>query len=187
MALIVENGTGLVNADSMASVAELDAYLSAHGLAAVADVTTKEVALRLASEYADTVRRYKGTTLSPSQAFMFPREGLTDWSGHVITGVPVRLKNGVLFLASQVLAGEALYENITAPEVASESVGAISVSYVAGSNRHKAFTTFDRLVAQYVRPDNQAIAVPGWSPPEGDNAFSIGMHDFATAPLDEVE
>lgn len=187
MTLIVEDGTGLADAESFASVSELDSYLAKRGLAAVADTGTKEVALRAASEYADTIRRYKGTTVSADQALMFPRDNLTDWSGHAVTGVPRRFKDGVLYLASQVLAGEALYENITAPEVSSESVGPISVSYVPGSNRHRQFTTFDRLIAQYVRTEGRPIAAPGWTPPTGPAAFSTGMHDDSALVVDEVE
>lgn len=189
MALIVEDGTGKDDAESVASVAELDAYLAARGLAAVADTATKEVALRLATEYADTAKRYKGTTEFAAQALMFPRLNLTDWSGHPVTGVPRRFKDAVLFLASQVLAGEPLYENLNGPQVVSESVGPISVSYESGQGpdaRHRVFTAFDRLVAQYVRTPGTLKAAPGWTPPEGPAAFSTGMHDDSAVVVDEV-
>jgi len=187
--LIVEDGTGKADAESVASVAELDTYLAARGLPAVAATETKEVALRFASEYADTAKRYKGTTQYAAQALMFPRADLTDWSGHAVTGVPLRYKQAVLFLASQVLAGEPLYENLSGPQVVSESVGPISVSYESGQGpdaRHRVFTAFDRLVAQYVRDPSMLRASPGWTAPEGAKTFSTGMHDLDAVASDEV-
>jgi hypothetical protein len=182
MALIIENGTGLADADSYEDVEALDEYVIKRGLV-VPDALTdedKEAALRDATEYADTYRRYKGIAKGPDQALMFPRTDLTDWSGYVITGVPSRLKQAVLYLAVLRLQGETLYEPL-GREIASESVGPLSTSYVAGSNRHREFTTADRLLAQYVRDANRLQIAPGWTAPDRGHSFDRGMHDLSSA------
>lgn len=185
MALIIEDGTGKDNADAFVAIDELDKYLDDRQITLSEAPTqeTKEAAIRDATEYADTYSRYKGTTVSPDQALMFPRTGLQDWSGHVIEGVPKRLKQAVLYLATLRLQGEVLYEAL-GREVASESVGPISTSYVAGSNRHRTFTTADRLLAQYVRDPNRPLAGPGWVPPARGDTFDKGMNDMSPAPDD---
>ncbi|AZF88138.1 head-tail connector protein [Microcystis phage Me-ZS1] len=77
MPIIVENGLGLVDAESYASVAEADTYHSNFGNTAWASLTTeaKENALRRATQYIDTAYRFWGEKLSTEQALEFPRRG----------------------------------------------------------------------------------------------------------------
>jgi hypothetical protein len=53
---------------------------------------------------------------------------------------------------------------------------------VAGSNRHRQFTTADRLLEQYFRDMTRAQGGPGWSAPKGGTSFTKGMHDVAISP-----
>lgn len=176
--LIVEDGTGLPDADSAVSLAEFNIYCEKRGYADLLDKDDdeKEAAARTATEYADTYRRFKGRTISGDQALQFPREGLTDWSGHPVEGLPRKFKEAVCFLMVQVLNGEALYE-VLDREIASESVGPISTSYVAGASRHREFTAVDRLLCQWVRDDNSPRPAPGFTPPEAPATFGLGMMD----------
>jgi hypothetical protein len=77
MAIVVEDGTGLPNSVSYASVAEADAYFAAKGVTAWAPLTTpvKEAALVNATQYID-FRWYAslpGTRPDEVQALEFPR------------------------------------------------------------------------------------------------------------------
>lgn len=176
--LIVEDGTGLPDAESAVSLAEFDAYCEKRGYADLIDKEEgeKEAAARNATEYADTYRRFKGRTISGDQALQFPREGLSDWSGHPVLGLPRKFKEAVCFLMVQVLNDEPLYE-VLDREISSESVGPISTSYVAGANRHREFTAVDRLLCQWVRDDASPRPAPGFTPPEAPPTFTLGMQD----------
>lgn len=80
MVLIVEDGTGIPNADSLVSLAAHRAYLVAKGVddTAFAD-DALEQALRRASTYISTAFIYKGTPVNGrDQCFVFPMSGLVD-------------------------------------------------------------------------------------------------------------
>jgi hypothetical protein len=75
MTLVVEDGSGLSNAESYASVAEADARHSALGNTSWGDIVDKEVALRLATDYMlSTYRlRWRGFRTTSTQALDWPR------------------------------------------------------------------------------------------------------------------
>jgi hypothetical protein len=77
MAIVVEDGTGLPNSVSYASVAEADAYFLAKGNLVWAALTNaaKEVALVNATDYIDTrwFHALPGTRPNETQALEFPR------------------------------------------------------------------------------------------------------------------
>ncbi|QYW02042.1 head-tail adaptor Ad1 [Stenotrophomonas phage Siara] len=87
MSLIVEDGTGLVEADSYVSVEYADDYFAARGIVNWGALTTadKEFALINATDYIDQrFSCFKGELLNPQQGLMFPR---TLWEG-----IPANLK-----------------------------------------------------------------------------------------------
>ncbi len=78
MALIVEDGTGVTGAESLASVAFADAYHAARGnagWASVASTEVKEQLLRKATDYAIAVYygNWNGVEVATGQALPFPR------------------------------------------------------------------------------------------------------------------
>lgn len=77
MALTPEDGTGLVDADSYASVAYADAYHAARGNTAWAALTTsaKEIALRNGTAYIDANYSFLGQKNTQAQALQWPRYG----------------------------------------------------------------------------------------------------------------
>ena len=97
MSLIVEDGTGIVDAESYCTVAFADTYHVARGNETTwrdQDKPVKEIALRKATEYIDLRfgSRFKGSVEFPDtpQALLFPRidiEGYTD--------VPICLQRAV--------------------------------------------------------------------------------------------
>lgn len=68
--LVVENGTGLLDSNSYVSVLSADTYFSDRGLTFT---DNKEGSLIQATDYLDTVYKFKGTKLVPDQSLQFPR------------------------------------------------------------------------------------------------------------------
>lgn len=80
MALVVEDGTGVVNADSYASLATVDAFQAARGGTAwaAASAPNREIAIRRATDYLD-LYHISGEQLSSTQSLSWPFESpLTD-------------------------------------------------------------------------------------------------------------
>lgn len=78
MALIVEDGTGLADAESHASVADIEAYLEARGITAFSAIATeeeKEQHARKATDYLEQMygSSFKGSRAVEGQALSFPR------------------------------------------------------------------------------------------------------------------
>ena len=75
MALVVEDGTGLANADSYQSLVDARANANALGLNLPAGEVDAEVALRNGARYADRYeRRFSGSRLVDTQALAYPRK-----------------------------------------------------------------------------------------------------------------
>ena len=184
MTLIVEDGTGLANADSYVSLVTYDAYLTARGLTGGTE-GENEIDLRLATEFVDTFRRYKGTRTASAQNRQFPRTGLTDWDGHTVTGIPNRVMDATCYLASQARANGALYEDLDrGGRIRSESVGPISTTYMDDAPAGKVYTVVEKLLAPYVRDTKDTRPTPFFSPANTTDEntaraayFTVGMHD----------
>lgn len=120
--LIVEDGTGLSNAESYVSVADADAYHSAMGNSswATGDTAAKEAALRRGTQYLDAHYSFAGEPLTETQALEWPRVGY---------GWPVvALKAATCELALRARSG-ALYADEAPAPVTRETVGPITVEY----------------------------------------------------------
>ena len=121
MAFIVEDGTGLANATSYASVAEFDAYWTDRGDDDIVLCSTpeKEVALILGTDWVDLLHRWVGRkkvadSQSPEQALEWPREGAFD--PHTIRAidpdsVPVQVKNATIEAAAAAISND-IFPNV---------------------------------------------------------------------------
>lgn len=105
MALIVEDGTGVKNANSYVTSSEADDYFSLRNNATWKALTTqqKEAALISASSYADMRwgDKLRSRPLTSDQALEMPRRSLHDRYGNEIVGVPRDWKRGVMEYAVQ--------------------------------------------------------------------------------------
>jgi hypothetical protein len=106
MSLVVEDGTGLVNAESYISVTDADAYHTNRGHTGWTGSTgTKEIALRKATEYIDSRwgGRFKGEKEFPDtpQALEFPRLCIEGYGG-----IPVCLQRATAEYALRALTAE---------------------------------------------------------------------------------
>lgn len=148
MAIVVEDGTGLLAAESYISVADADAYLAAMGRTAwsAAGAPAKEVALRKATQYIDVNYKFRGARVKGDlQALEFPRDsGYEEW--------PIKnLRAACCELAVIALSEELIVANEDRP-VTAETVGPLSVQY--GASRYsgqKRFVLVDRLLRTLTR------------------------------------
>lgn len=94
MALIVtkEDGSGLTNSNSYATVAEADAYFEGHLYGSVwtaAGSTGKPAALVMASRLIDSVMQFHGYRSAATQAMQWPRERCPDPDSCLVTVSPL--------------------------------------------------------------------------------------------------
>ena len=153
MSLIVEDGTGVVGAESYATEAQATAYFSNRGVAAWTAVENKEAALRKATDY--MVQNYrlawKGCRVDPEQALDWPRSGCYV-SGYLLgkfssdylipsNVVPNEVRNACIELALKA-SSEDLNSDLT-QQVLSEKVGPLAVTYSEHSPQYKRFRAVD--------------------------------------------
>jgi len=132
MAIIVEDGTGLSNAQCYCSVAYLDAYLTERGLAHGHSPQDKEAALVVAAkDWIDGQHTFKGEQLKSTQSLQFPR---------VDIGFPEAIKQANAAAAHLHLHNSLLVDTTTIStagtvESESKSLGPMSksVTYKSGS------------------------------------------------------
>lgn len=110
--MIIEDGTGIENANSYVTSDEADAYFAALGNT---DWYSDEAALITASQAADLLyaQRYLGSRLTLEQGLAFPRSEFSDNEGFVRPEgtIPVELKRTVFELALNHLKGDDLVPN----------------------------------------------------------------------------
>lgn len=135
MAIIVEDGSGVTNANSYVSVAESQAYFTTKGIT----VTITEEALINATQYVDLVfgRRFKGKMLSGTQSLQWPRTTFTYDFGTVASGtIPKELKITVNEAARLFIGGTDLFNDVVDGNIRSitntvEGAVSQSISYFA--------------------------------------------------------
>lgn len=102
MALTVEDGTGVIGADSYVSVADADTYFSLHGSPSNwTGLTTplKEAQLRYASSFLDGRYYWIGNRYSQNQGLDWPRNFAYDTDGFLHTGLPSVIADAVCEIA----------------------------------------------------------------------------------------
>lgn len=140
MALIVEDGTGLANAESYISVAAFKAYCDAHGLS-YADKTDTQIeqALRRATQWIDATYsvRFNGNRINSDQALMWPMSGLVDRSGYAIANdaVPRQIVSATAEAGARELATpQSLSPDIVPGEIVKrEKFDKVEFEYAIGS------------------------------------------------------
>lgn len=160
MALIVENGTGLIDANSYITVAYADTYHSNRGNTAWATLTTtvKEQLLIKSTDYIEQVYRLRwlGYRHTEEQALSYPRDEvprrdftfLNQFSFYPNDVVPNEIKSACAELALKA-NNEAL-----APDIARiakrEKVASLEVEYDIYSPAYVVFRAIDNIVAPFL-------------------------------------
>lgn len=132
--LIVEDGTGITNADSYVASVDCDTYHANFGNAAWAGATqtAKDAALRQATQYLDSHYRFTGYQLTYQQALLWPRSNV--WIYGVYVRWPVkRVVQACCELALRALTGK-LQADVSDQVNLSEKVGDIEVRHAYSAN-----------------------------------------------------
>ena len=105
MALVVENGTGLANAESYSSVSDLDTYITNYNITSTADTAAKEAALRIATDFIDGAYRFPGIAKDDDQALRWPRvDAFTDEGYDILSSeIPDPVKDATVVAAMEYL------------------------------------------------------------------------------------
>ncbi|MCR5699658.1 MAG: hypothetical protein K6G52_08455 [Treponemataceae bacterium] len=146
--MIVENGTGLADANSYVSVEFADDYFSARGVSEWDDLETevKEQLLIKATDFVDNIYEWYGKKEFEQQALRFPRVDICDYEGAKITGIPTCLKQAVCD-ASLISKNGELFETAEQNgDVTSETITTLSFQYSKQGSRSTTSTTlYDAL------------------------------------------
>lgn len=103
MALVVEDGSGVVGANSYLSVAELRAYATERGIVLPADPGVEPLLIK-AADYLE-LRTYIGTKVNDDQGLSWPRNTVDGWGVTVELAVPVAIKRAQSLLAVEAMNG----------------------------------------------------------------------------------
>lgn len=159
MALVVETGAGLANAESYVSVADATTYHANRGnaaWAALATDTIREQLLRKATDYMLAVYRprwagYRNTT---TQALDWPRSevAMRDGPGMGITvsyyandAVPAAVANACADLALKASSAALIPDETQA--VKSKQVGSVKIEYQDYSRATRTYRAIDNLLS----------------------------------------
>lgn len=166
MALIVEDGTGLADAESLCSVEHATAYHAARGnsaWAALASDTEREQMLRKAADYMEAIYRtqWGGNRLLVTQALSWPRTlvPVKDYAGayYDSDSVPVIVANACAELALRAITGE------LAPDVKRQvkrvKVGEIETEYADGAPPYVRFRVVDHMLDPFMGGSGMSIRV----------------------------
>lgn len=156
--MIVEDGSGLANADSLLSINEALSILSDLVPSATfpdLDQSLQESCLKAASLQLDTFYGFGGSIFSLTQAFKCPRQDLYDSDGRLLQGVPRLLKYAVAIQA-EYLATSDWREDLSS-DIKKASIGPIVVEMVdKGSTGAKGKSPITLGAAQFMK----SIATP---------------------------
>lgn len=145
MAIVVETGEGLADAECFISVADADSYFSLRGNAVWAALLTpaKEAALRLSTDYMESMygAKWCGERKTDTQALSWPRTG-TVAPDDVVPQAVARVNAELAVRASQ---GALLAD--AGAQVKQETVGPISVTYADGARQQTSFAAVIALLA----------------------------------------
>lgn len=138
MAVIVEDGTGLEDANSYVDEAEARAYAEARGIELPADDAEVSAMLIAAMDYLEAQRqRFQGSKTHPGvQALQWPRTGVILDCSYALPGnvIPSELKQAQMALALEVHAGNKLLPSSDGRVVKKEKVDVIEREFMTGSD-----------------------------------------------------
>lgn len=162
MAFIVEDETGLIDANAYITLVEARAYWDDRGFVhtGFTDAQT-QIAIIKATDYIENRfrTRFKGSREFEDQALSFPRIDLFDEDGRLVTGLPDRLKSATTEYTQRALSAELAPDPVvddTGLQVSrkKEKVGPIEeeTAYVVGgaTSIFQPYPNADRLLQEYL-------------------------------------
>lgn len=168
MALVVETGAGLANAESYASVAEADAYLAAVGNAVWGPLITadKETALRRATRYmqGEYGGRWLGLKATVTQALDHPRRDVPVADVYNEPGTVTYYESDELIVAVRnaciELAAKA-DETDLSPDIdralIEDTIGPITQRWASGTSQVVRYRTVDAMLGALLKPKGFSV------------------------------
>ena len=151
--LIVEDGTGRSDAESYASLAEANAYHEKNSNPTWdrLDSEVQESALRKASQYIDSMYRFRGERSFSAQAMMWPRSDVVVDGVYVGSQmIPLNIKAACCELALRA-AASSLFSDVGMQYVTEVQVGPIKRTMSAVQNGgQKRYAVVDALLRDYI-------------------------------------
>lgn len=140
--LVIEDETGLSNAESYIDVEFADAYFLKRGTTEWATLTNREQLIIRAMDYIENNYTYQGTKLLSTQSLQFPRliNGETVY--------PIALKNALCELALKANSGDLLQD--TGKTTIREKVGTLEVEYDSNQDDLTSYNYVNKLLAPYL-------------------------------------
>lgn len=154
MALTIEDGSIVANANSYNTVAEIRAYATARGSSLPVDDADVEVLAIQATDYLESLyKSYQGYRTDPAnQNLQWPRTGVVLYDDYEVAPdeIPTLLKN------AQAQATVEAYEQDLLPNstqlVKKEKVDVLEVEYMDGSSDSVSFPKVDALLKPLFNP-----------------------------------
>ena len=147
--IIVEDGTGKVDAQSYCSVAFADAYFATRNVTAWALLTqsVKESSLVKATDYLDATYTWAGSKASSGQSLSWPRLNVVlDGFDVASNTIPVRLQNACAELAYRASAAPLTEDQ--GQRIVKEKVDVLETTYAEHSDPTTRYTIVGRMLAQ---------------------------------------
>lgn len=131
MALIIEDGSIVADANSYVSVAETRLYAEARGIALPTDDADLEILLIKSMDYLEAQRsKYQGLKVESTQSLQWPRYDVyIDCVLFSQDEIPVELKSAEMQLAIEANSGTDLMPTRCAGFVTEEKVGVLNTKY----------------------------------------------------------
>ena len=131
MALVIEDGSIVANANSYVTLVEARAYATARGVTLSVDDTVLEAQLIKAKDYIEfQASNLKGTKVDESQPLQYPRENLyIDGFEISVTTVPQQVKDLQSQLAVDLENGFDFFESSDENFITEETVGPLTTRY----------------------------------------------------------
>lgn len=141
MALIVEDGTSVVGANTYISADFARQYALDRGVT-IPSATNIDAQIIMAADYLEGFdERYKGRRSSPSQSLSWPRTNVVIYGSRFpINAIPDRLKQAQAQAFMEVFAGADLTPNVTGYAVRREKVDVLEVEYATGGGTNNSAT-----------------------------------------------
>jgi hypothetical protein len=161
MSIIVEDGSGKSNSETLISVADSDAYFISRGNTVWAGIATdaeKEQLLRKASDYIIGTygSRWSGARVFSTQALDWPRVGVVTNHWLVESDiVPIIVANASAELALQAHIGELLPN--TEQSIKREKIGPIETEFNDFATSETKYTQVDRLLSAFFSSSGSTV------------------------------
>lgn len=133
MALVIEDGSVVLVAESFATAAELVTYAANFGKTIPAEIPAQEALLRRAALQMDALV-WKGAGVSRDQALSWPRTGVTRNGWALPSGeIPAQVKAGQMALAAEIHADDLVPPETRLGAISREKVGPLETEFATAS------------------------------------------------------